>query len=149
MDEEFILIPEYQINKITVPFFNPHVLAVPDSIYSQYYVPASYKYFIREDMFVDDVVMFEIIFYIGTRYSPRKTSGSKFASLVLSLQFTTQVKDKSILDNKMWDYVYSLEGLDAKQLKGINYKTYINPDVMADTEADVKKMFKTLRYIQW
>lgn len=148
MNEEYLLIPQDQVRAIAFNIIQKQPITNLTVATIHSYYTTAYKYLIKEDMFEDDIVTFELFFYIGTRHFPRKTSGCKFASMVLSIQFTAQVKDKSVLGGKMWDYLYSLERMNITQLQKLNYKTSINQDVMSEEEADVIKMFKTVRYIQ-
>lgn len=141
MNEEYVLIPPDQVKGITLPFIEKHNLTGLDVLNKRECVPVSYKYIIREDPFVEDIVTFEIVFYLGTSYFPRRTSGSQLESTVLSILFTAQVKDKNVLGDKMWDYLYAFERMDMKQLKSINYKTYINHSIPGKSVDDIIKTF--------
>lgn len=151
MNEGYVLIPQDEVKFITFPFIDNEEDFLtgekkPIAKKGSYLVFA-YKCIIREDMFNDDIVTFDILFYLGTRYFPRKTIGNKFTSTTLSIQFTTKVKDKNVLDeDRMWEYVYSIERMNADQLISLNYKTYYNNDLQSEEEKDVIKMFKTISY---
>jgi hypothetical protein len=147
MNEGYTLIPRDEVKTITFPFIEEDFITGIPVVVKYKYIVTSYKYKIREDMFIDDIVTFDILFYLGTSYYPRKTVGNKFSSTTLSIQFTTKVKDKNILGDKMWDYVYSIENMNAEQLINLNYKTYLNPDLQSEEEEDVIKIFKTITYL--
>jgi hypothetical protein len=151
VNKEYVVIPKDEVKHIMFPFINNSEAdfltgeTKPIAIIENYPVFA-YKYAIREDMFDDNVVTLDILFYLGTRYYPRKTS-NKFSSVTLSIQFTIKVPNKDELENRMWDYIYSIERMNAEQLISLNYKTYYNDDLQSEEEKDVIKIFKTIGYI--
>jgi len=152
MNEGYTVIPRDEIKFITFPFlnngdedFNTGEIELVKG--TRPYPVFAYKYAIREDIFEDDIVTFDLIFYLGTRYFPRKTSGCKYSSTILSIQFTIKVDNKEDLKDRMWDYVYSIERRNAEQLLALNYKTYFNNDLQSEEEKDVIEIFKTIGYI--
>jgi hypothetical protein len=152
MNEEYTVIPKDEVKYVTFPFIKDEgqdflTDETIHSVYKNIYLVFAYKYIIREDMFVDDVVTLDFYFYLGTRFSPRKTIGNKYSSNTLSIQFTTKVKNKDELEDRMWEYIYSIERMNADQLLNLSYKTYYNDDLQSENEEDVIKIFKTIGYL--
>ena len=151
MDEGYTVVPRDEVKHIMFPFVNDGEAdfltgeSKPIATVESFPVFA-YKCVIRENMFDDNIVILDCLYYLGTRYYPRKTS-NKFSSVTLSIQFTVKVTNKDELQNRMWDYIYSIEQMNAEQLKTLNYKTYYNDELQSEEEKDVIKIFKTIGYI--
>ena len=152
MNDGYKVVPKDEIKLIPFSFIRDgdqdfETGEVEHILHKNSYIVYSYKYITREDMFEDDIITFELYFYLGTHHFPRKTTGGKFQSTTLSVQFTTKVRDKDELDIRMWDYIYSIARMDADQLMKIKYSTFYTSNLQSEEEAEVIEMFKTITYL--
>lgn len=142
MNEEYIVIPSDEVKEIIFPTIKKNIRTNANELELIACKPYSYKYLIRENQFIEDLVTIEIIFYISTTNYSRRTVG-KLESTIFTIQFSTKVQDKSTLENKMWDFVYSFKDLSLSQLNEIKYKA-ITSVVSNEEQKDIIDKFKVM-----